>query len=258
LYLCLILLAINSHPQYSLIVGSNRDEFYDRSAEPASFWANSPTLLAGRDLRAGGTWLGITTDGKFATITNFRDPTTLKNNAPSRGKLVTAYLEGRENPEQYIRNLGESKDEYNGFNLILGDHRRLFYYSNRGEKVHSLSHGIFGLSNHLLDTPWPKLHRGKEEFKRIILRGKVVVPDDLFHILQDSALPDDESLPNTGVGLEKERMLAPVFIKSPDYGTRSTTLVFIDKFSHVTFIERTHNTINDLYSDVKFEFQVSS
>lgn len=256
--MCLILLAINSHPHYSLIIASNRDEFYGRSSEPASFWANSPTLLAGRDLRAGGTWLGITTDGKFAAITNFRDPASYKENAPSRGKLVTAYLEGHENPEQYIRNLGKSKDEYNGFNLILGDHRRLFYYSNRGEKVHNLSYGIFGLSNHLLDTSWPKLDRGKEDFKRIILKSKEVVPDDLFHILQDSTLPDDESLPDTGVGLEKERMLAPVFIKSPDYGTHSTTLIFIDKFSNVTFIERTHNTKNDLHSDVKFEFQVAS
>jgi uncharacterized protein with NRDE domain len=256
--LCLILLAINSHPQYNLIIASNRDEFYDRSSEPARFWKDSPTLLAGKDLRAGGTWLGITTDGKFATITNFRDPASHKDNAPSRGKLITAYLGGHETPEQYIRNLGKSADDYNGFNLILGDHRRLFYYSNRVEKVYSLSHGIFGLSNHLLDTSWPKLDRGKENFRRIILRTKEVVPDDLFHILQDSTLPDDKSLPHTGVGLEKERMLAPIYIKSPDYGTRSTTLIFIDKFSHVTFIERTHDSINDHNSDVKFEFQITS
>lgn len=256
--MCLILIAINVHPLYSLIIASNRDEFYDRSSEPAGFWANSPTLLAGRDLRAGGTWLGITTDGKFATITNFRDPSSHKDNAPSRGKLVTAYLEGHETPEQYTRNLGKSADDYNGFNLVLGDHRGLFYYSNRGEKVHSLSHGIFGLSNHLLDTSWPKLDRGKAKFKQVILRDKKLVPENLFHILQDGTLPDDKSLPDTGVGLEKERMLAPVFIKSPDYGTRSTTLIFIDKFGQVTFIERTHNTKNDLHSDVKFEFKVTS
>ena len=256
--MCLILLAIDSHPGYSLIIASNRDEFYDRPSEPAHFWKDCPNMLAGRDLKAQGTWLGFTRDGKFATLTNFRDPASRKDDAPSRGHLVSDYLKGHESPEQYILKLKDRENRYNGFNLVLGEHQRLFYYSNLEKVLRRLSSGIFGLSNQLLDIPWPKLVRGKENFKHVISDDREISPDDIFPILQDKTLPDDDSLPDTGVGLEKERMLAPVFIKSPDYGTRSTTIILVDKKGRVSFVERTYNTKDNIHSDVNFEFQITS
>jgi uncharacterized protein with NRDE domain len=155
--MCLILLSLKSHPTYKLIIAANRDEYYDRPTAQATFWEESPELLAGRDLRAGGTWLGITKKGRIAAITNYRDPASIKDHALSRGKLVSNFLLGEKSPVDYLERLDQKADEYNGFSLIVGEKDELYWYSNRGDRPLNLSPGIYGLSNHLLNTPWPQL-----------------------------------------------------------------------------------------------------
>lgn len=252
--MCLILLAIKTHPYYDLIFLANRDEFYDRPSAPACFWNDSRNLLAGRDLREGGTWLGITKNGKIAAVTNYRSPKSNNPKAPSRGRLVTDFLQNRENADLFLMNVMRRADHYNGFNLLLGERDRIYWYSNRGDGEQFLAPGIYGLSNHLLDSPWPKIIRGKAFLRHLILAGNELSPEDIFQFLRDEHIPDDKDLPDTGVGLERERMLSPIFISSPDYGTRSSTLLFIDKRNRVTFIERTY--IPNLHdsSTVRYEF----
>jgi len=256
--MCLILLAIQSHPDYKLVIAANRDEFYDRPTAPAVFWDDEPGLLAGRDLRAGGTWLGITTKGRITAITNYRDPSSIKSNAPSRGSLVTDFLKGRQSPVDYLEGLKRDAHEYNGFNLIVGQKHKLYWYSNREEGIRNLSTGIYGVSNRLLDTPWPKVTRGKEKLRELLSAENDPDHEALFSMLADRSAPDDKELPDTGVGLEWERMLSPIFITSPTYGTRSSTLIFIDLNDRVTFIEKTFNSSPDHATTIKHEFRIQS
>ena len=151
--MCLLLLAIRTHPEYKLILAANRDEYYDRPTAAANFWEEAPHLLAGRDLRTRGTWLGITRKGRIAAITDYRDPASVKANTTSRGRLVSDFLLGEESPAEYLDKLAKEQDRYNGFNLIIGEKDRLYWYSNRGDGARKLSPGIYGLSNRLLDTP---------------------------------------------------------------------------------------------------------
>ena len=162
--MCLIVFAYNVHPSYRLILAANRDEFYERPSAPADFWEDQPHVLAGRDLKEGGTWLGVTKKGKFAAITNYRDPASWKNNAPSRGGLVSSYLCGNQSTGEYLDKISRQAQLYNGYNLIVGDRHEIFAYSNRGEKQ-KLETGIYGLSNHLLNSSWPKVFRGKKLLK---------------------------------------------------------------------------------------------
>jgi uncharacterized protein with NRDE domain len=254
--MCLILLCVNSHPGYKLILAGNRDEYYDRPTAKAAFWDESPDLLAGKDLLGGGTWFGITKGGRLAAISNYRDPKSVKKGAPSRGRLVSDFLVGNDSPRSYLESITGEADRYNGFNLIAGEKDRLFWYSNRGKGIKELVPGIYGLSNHLLDTPWPKVIRGKSEFAGLISRPTLPGPDEFFNMLTDRTVALDKDLPDTGVGLERERMLSPLFISSPDYGTRSSTLLFIDRDDLVTFIERTFD--KDLLnpSTVRYEFRI--
>lgn len=239
--MCLILFAYRSHPLYPLIFAANRDEFYERPSAPAEFWDESPDLLAGRDLQGGGTWLGITKSGRIAAVTNFRDPLSHKGNAPSRGLLVSDFLRGDEGPKEFIGRIRPAAERYNGFNIIAGDLFRLCCFSNRDDIIREIEPGIHGLSNHLLDTPWPKIERGKEMLSTLLSENKNPSAGAIFDILADTARPDDNSLPETGVGLELERVLSPLFITSPGYGTRSSTVIFIDRNNMVRFTERTFN-----------------
>ncbi len=252
--MCLILFSYQTHPSYPLLFIGNRDEFYDRPTLKASFWKEAPFLLAGRDLKQGGTWFGVTKLGRIAAITNYRDPLLIKEKAPSRGILVSEYLLGREDPVEYLDKLRKIADRYNGFNLIVGDTKRLFWFSNRAEGIRLLDPGIYGLSNHLLNTPWPKTIRGRDRLSEILSHKKDILPEDLFGILEDRSIAEDESLPNTGVSLEWERILSSIFVSSPAYGTRSSTVFFIDLKGKATFIERTYTGGTGHFSAVTHEF----
>ena len=238
--MCLILFSYRRHPRYRLIVASNRDEYYERPTRPAAFWQDAPDLLAGRDLRNRGTWMGITRRGRFAVLTNYRDPASQKQRAPSRGLLVRDFLTGDLPPDVYCDQIRQEADRYNGFNLLADDAQDLYYYSNRGNGVQRLPPGLYGLSNHLLDTPWPKVRSGKAALQDLTAGKAEIRPEALFEMLADDSRPPDNALPDTGVGLAKERMLAPLFITSPDYGTRSSTVLLVDKSGCVEFFERTY------------------
>jgi len=253
----LILLAVRAHPVYSLILAGNRDEYYDRPTSPASFWDDLPGLLAGRDLRAGGTWLGVTRQGKVAAITNYRNPSQIRDRAPSRGGLVSGFLSGTRSPSEYIAWLGPKAEEYSGFNLIVGEKDELLWYSNEGRGARVLSPGVYGLSNGLLDTSWPKVTRGKEALRKLLSQGDEDLAGHLFKILADGSIPKDEDLPDTGVGLEWERTLSPLFIQSPVYGTRASSLLFLDMDGRVTFMERSFNGGGpDRHDTVRYEFDI--
>lgn len=237
--MCLILLSFNTHADDSLIVAANRDEYYDRPANPLAFWREAPHVLAGRDIRGGGTWLGVTRKGRIAALTNYRDPSAIMENAPSRGLLVRNFLEGTESPQNYLKQIQANAHQYNPFNLLVGDRSALYYYSNRNDEIRQLESGLYGLSNHLLDTPWPKVQKGKESLKTLIKSKKRVSPEDIFGILTDRSFPPARLLPDTGVSPEWERLLSPVFVTSRIYGTRSATALIINRSGHITVAERT-------------------
>ena len=240
--MCLILVAVRVHPSFKLILAANRDECYDRPTAKAAFWPEFPELLAGKDLCAGGTWVGITTGGRIAAVTNYRDPSFNSSDAPSRGTLVSEFLIGQQHPREYLERLNQKADIYNGFSLIVGEKEVLYVYSNRDKRVRNLSAGIYGLSNHLLDTPWPKVVRGKETLERLLSDRTDPNTDAIFEILENRSIPNDRHLPDTGVGLRWERILSPIFVSSPTYGTRSSNIILIDLEDHVTFAERTFNS----------------
>jgi uncharacterized protein with NRDE domain len=235
--MCVIFMAVDAHPNFGIIIAANRDEYYDRPTAPVSFWPDAPQVLAGRDLQAGGTWLGITRTGRIAAVTSYRAPGTGRTGMSSRGKLVSDFLIRRDPPVEYLEKVSVDKRRYNGFNLLVGDGTNIHYYSNHAGGIRRLEPGIHGLSNHLMDTPWPKVEKGLQALRTILTRENVR-PEDLFHLLLDPEPAPDELLPDTGVGLEKERMLSPVFVNSPGYGTRSSTVILLDRAERITFIEK--------------------
>ena len=253
--MCLILFSYKQHPLYPLVLAANRDEFYDRPTAPASFWEERADLLAGRDLKEGGTWLGITKQGRMAALTNYRAPASIKLQAPSRGWLIKDYLCGEEDADIYLNKLEKEADRYNGFSVILGDPFQLYYFSNHSG-IRKLSPGLYGLSNHLLDTPWPKVERGKKLLAEVLSEKEIPQPEDIFNLLKDQQRPPDELLPDTGVGLEWERILASMFIISPIYGTRSSSLLLVDRCRRVTFIERTFSGRPDNWMTAKVQFTI--
>jgi uncharacterized protein with NRDE domain len=256
--MCIILLAHQAHPEFPLILAANRDEFYERPTERAHFWADAAGTLAGRDKEHGGTWLGVTWSGRIAAITNYREPGEKITGAPSRGLLVTDFLAGGEGPDDYLSKLVSRASRYNGFNLIVGAGSRLYYFSNRGGEPREILAGVHGLSNHLLDTPWPKVERGQKALAAVMGRGGNLPVEDIFKVLADEQRAGDEVLPQTGVGLELERMLSPLFITSPVYGTRSSTVVIFTRRREVIFIERTHTLASERQEDVRYEFKIRS
>lgn len=237
--MCLILLAHRMHPTYHLVVAANRDELYARPTAPAAFWNDAPHLLAGRDLRGGGTWMGITRDGRFAALTNVRELPLPGPDAPSRGHLVSGFLRGGEPPQTYLRALAPRAADYPGFNLLVGSGGELWHLSNRGGGARPLASGVYGVSNALLDTPWPKVERGKALLRDVLADGGEVDPEALFRILSLSEPFPDALLPDTGVGAERERALSPLFIASPDCGTRASTVLLVRRDGRARFVERT-------------------
>lgn len=240
--MCVIFFAFKQHPKYPLILLANRDEFYERPTAKVHFWEEAPQIFAGRDLVHNGTWLGITKSGRFAAVTNYRDP-----NAPkgiiSRGDLVSNFLKGQENVEKYLKQIQKNADDYSGFNLLVGEINKqtdeVGYYSNRQDKITILEAGIYGLSNHLLDTPWRKVEKGKSVLSKI-LQTDELHKDKFFELLTDKTLADDKDLPDTGIGYEREKLLSAIFIETPIYGTRSSSLVLADKDYEITLDEHSY------------------
>lgn len=234
--MCLILLAWRCHPQFPLVVAANRDEFFDRPTAAAAVWGDAPHVLAGRDLRAGGTWMGIDRHGRFAALTNFRDPALQRDGMRSRGELVADFLRREQPPEDYLDGVHTAAASYNGFNLLLADRGNLIWYSNVDRKRRRLAPGIYGVSNHLLDTPWPKLVAAKSALTKAL----GALPDDtaLLALLRDDRVYPDHSLPRTGVDIAWERLLSAAFVKSSDYGTVSSSVVLFDNRGTVVFDEQ--------------------
>ncbi|TXG96579.1 MAG: NRDE family protein, partial [Zoogloea sp.] len=208
--MCLILLAWRAHPDYPLVVAANRDEFFARPAAEAGWWQDRPGVFAGRDREAGGTWLGLSRSGRFAGLTNFRDPARQRPDAPSRGALVADFLAGEESTDAALARLTQEGPRYNGFNLLLSDGDSLGIYESESGSARHLEPGLYALSNHLLDTPWPKVLAGKSRLARALR----ALPDDtpLAELLRDDRPAADAELPRTGVSLAWERMLSSAFI----------------------------------------------
>jgi len=235
---CLILFAWQAHPRYRLVLAANRDEFHERPTLAADFWPQHPGLLAGRDLQAGGTWLGVTGSGRFAAVTNYREP--LVPEVPrerSRGALVTDFLAGRRAPVAHAEALLDAGSSYGGFNLLLAVGDSLAYVSNRHDRVVEVGPGSHGLSNHLLDTDWPKVSSGRERLDAILRQERIEVEALLQLLTERSTLPGE--MPPIGDGSAVRRhLMNHYFIVSPAYGTRSSTVVLIDHDDRIEFVER--------------------
>jgi uncharacterized protein with NRDE domain len=256
--MCLILLAWEKHPRWRLIAAANRDELHARPTAPAQWWPGAPNLLAGRDLQEGGTWLGVTRTGRFAAVTNVREPERYMAGAPSRGHLVGNFLLSRAPSLGYLAGLMPIAPGFNGFNLLVMDGVTLAWLSNRAPAMRTLPPGVYGVSNHLLDTPWPKVVQGKED-----LRGALALDDDgalearLFESLARRDPAPDEALPATGVGVERERALSSAFIDTPEYGTRSSTVVLMGRDGEVRFVERTIALPGaDGFTEARYDFRI--
>jgi uncharacterized protein with NRDE domain len=236
---CLIVFAWRTHPRCRLIVAANRDEYFGRPAAPAGFWDDHANVLAGRDLEAGGTWLGITLDGRFAALTNYRNPADKKTGAPSRGSLVGDFLTGKMAPLKYLQSVEQRAASYNGFSLLVGDAASLYFFSNRGGPIERVEPGIHGLSNHLLDTPWPKIKKGKARFAAL-LDGPFDA-EAAFGILDDTERAPGGELPSTGVSPELEERLSAVrILAAGGYGTRCSTVLCLGEGGRIEFHERSY------------------
>ena len=253
--MCLILIALQSHPDYPLVVAANRDEYFDRPTRPAGFWPEAPQMLAGQDRTAGGSWLGVTRRGRFAALTNVRDGRRPElPDATSRGHLVTNFLNGQDAPRDYLQQLNGAT--YNGFNLICGDTEQLMYSSNRQAGIAPIGAGIHGVSNGALNTPWPKLVTGKQALQELLKSTPSLSPDDLLPLLNHRQRAPDHQLPDTGVDLDWERTLSSRFIEGPNYhyGTRSTTVLLVRQDGQIRFTEWQWNDKGEVAGRQDFEF----
>lgn len=252
---CLINFQLGAHPNYKLIVAANRDEFYERPTAQAHFWEDEPDILAGRDLRGKGTWLGITKQGRFAALTNIRKPKEDLAGKKSRGVIIKNYLAGRMGPESFLKDLTLEKDLYAGFNLLVGTPDYLYYFNNAEGKIEKVNEGTHGLSNHFLNTPWPKVVQGKQMLKNYVNGHEAIESDVLFEILTHSDETEEGALPHTGVSIELEKKLSPLFIQTPNYGTRSSTVLLVNQKNNVIFEERTYK-YGKFNGEEKFSFQI--
>ena len=250
--MCLIALAWRRHPEFPLVIAANRDEFHARPAQAAGFWPEHPGLCAGRDLAAGGTWLGITRGGRFAAITNRRGHPAPAD-APSRGFLTRDFLLGDAPPREHVARLRRDCERYAGFNLLAGEiDGDLYYLGNHGPRMERLDPGVYGLSNDMLDTLWPKLLGAREQMAALICTHPE--PEAIFALLADRTVPPDHALPDTGVGLEQERRLGPRFICLPGYGTRTSSCVRVHRDGWAELTERSFDEAGCATGTVQHRF----
>jgi uncharacterized protein with NRDE domain len=254
--MCLLVLAWLSHPRYRLVVAGNRDEFHDRPAAPLGWWTDLPGILAGRDQRAGGTWMGVSRSGRFGVVTNFRGvDAAAGERAPSRGQLVPRFLGERDDPGVFLQTLGESARQFAGFSLLVGGPTTLHYYSNAMDGgPRELPPGIYGLSNHRLDEPWPKLTRTRARFAAA-LEADDPAPADLIDLLADREPAGPGAPADTGLPLELERALSAPFVRHERYGTRCSTLVRVEHGGRTVMNERRFDPSGAHCGSSRFEFQ---
>jgi uncharacterized protein with NRDE domain len=252
--MCLVLIAWRGHVKYPCVVAANRDELHSRPAAPAHWWPSRPRILAGQDLSAGGTWLGMTPTGRFAALTNYRDPEQRRPGTPSRGTLVTSFLMSSDSIERSLEHFGTAGPSYNGFSLLFSDGERLAIYESARGSGRILGPGIYGLSNHLLDTPWPKVQTAKSRLTTAL--ADLDTTDAVLALLRDEAPAPDDQLPRTGVSLEWERLLSSAFVRAPDYGTRCSTVLRIDASRRACFDEWTWDAAGAPTGAVSLQFEL--
>jgi len=253
--MCLLVIAWKVHPRYRLILAGNRDEFHDRPSTPLNWWQDDARILAPRDLKANGTWLGVARSGRFGVVTNFRDLQAPAEYSPSRGSLIPRFLTGATSPKEFLDDLRGAAPRYSGFNLLVGGSRALYYFSNRGTPAPlSLKPGIYGVANHLLDTPWPKLTITRARFE-VLLKQPNVTAEALFNILTDRTPAPDEQLPHTGLPLEWERTVSAPFVVNDRYGTRSSNVWLIERTGRTIFHERRFDPNGIQSGASRFEFK---
>lgn len=255
--MCLAVIALDAHPRYAVVVAANRDEFHARPARAAHWWqaeGGSP-LLAGRDLEHGGTWLGLTRGGRWAFVTNVREPGRHDPHAPSRGSLVPSLLQDRRASLDAVTSVVAGAQAYNGFNVVAGEGIAAAFGSNRGADTVTLRRGVHGVSNARLDTPWPKLVRARAGLAAWVADGGGDIAA-LWEVLADRTLARDEELPDTGVARERERLLSAPFIVSASYGTRCSTLLALSRDGEAQFIERSFDPAGRPTGEVAFRFRL--
>ena len=237
--MCLILFAINPNPQYKLILAANRDEFFERPTARAKFWDRKGRILAGKDLQKGGTWLGLTKHGRFSAITNFRPPKTDISYVRSRGELPVTFLKKNDSPEDFIKSIAKSQEEYNGFNLLVSDLKEYYYFSNRIKANQKLEKGFYGLSNEALNCGWPKVRDGRKKLMRLVEQG--FSNSDLYQLLEDEGSSEE---------------LSASFIWGENYGTRAMTILTIDSSNKVLFEEKTFGPLGKFEELASFDFKL--
>ena len=255
--MCLITFAYNYHPNYPLVLVANRDEFHHRPTQAMHYWPDNPDILAGRDSHAGGTWLGLTRQGKVAALTNYREPD--KQKYPySRGDLVKDFLNSDVDPIAFLSNLLCDAHMYAGFNLLIGNDTGLYYTTNRleADKLHwrPLGPGLYGLCNHVLDTPWPKVQKAKQRLAEV-LAGEQIHSRQLMPVMTDTHCPPDDELPDTGWGIEWERVLGPIKVDNTVYGTRSSCALLVDTQDRCQVVEHGFNRTGQLHHHEHFQLQ---
>lgn len=243
--MCTLFFAHKAHKKYRFILMGNRDEFLNRPTQTAHFWEDKPSIFGGKDLQAGGTWMALSQNGRFATLTNFRDPHNLRKNAPSRGDLVVNFLEKEDAPLEYMESLRADAHLYNGYNLLTYTKGELAYFSNVEYGVKDLGKGIYAVSNHILDTPWPKVAQNKALFAEILAKNETFPIEAAFSLLKNTDTFPEEILPKTGVPPEWEQMLSALFVVSPTYSTRVSTLLLEDYEGHFYMQERAYQVENN-------------
>lgn len=253
--MCLITFAWNHHPHYKLILVANRDEFFDRPTAPLGYWHDQPEVLGGRDLKEGGTWMGMHRAGRLTAITNYRDIANIKPQAPSRGYLTKDFLTGNQSSADFFRSVEGRLDQFNGFNLLTLEGDNLHYFNNVEKQLMNVEPGVYGLSNALLDTPWPKVEKAKRYFETSLRRDHPR-PEEMFEWMSDSEMAPDDALPSTGVSTDLERKLSAMCILTENYGTCCTTVITISRKNEVTYAEKTYARGNRKAGEVLVTFQL--
>lgn len=254
--MCILFIAVEQHPDYPLIIAANRDEYFARPTDTSHFWQQHPSILAGKDLVAGGTWMGVTQNGYISSLTNIRNPAMLKENVQSRGELVLNYLVDEPKPEDYLSQLQQTKNNYNGYNLLFGHWSDLQVYNNHDNSSHQLTKGFYGLSNANLNSPWPKINKGVQDLENYCKNPGDLKDQVFFELMQNDTLAEDHLVQKTGAPEEWEKQLSSIFIRTPKYGTRASTLVLVDQSKNMHWHEKVYDESGHCTLDIEHNIQL--